>query len=92
MIAESLNFRRSTRYKLISAIRFPVRKGNAQAPETLAAEDVDVGKTPTYLALHDFDGAIDMAAILATGQTEWSKRILGSVRLLEAGIWTRMVS
>jgi hypothetical protein len=42
--------------------------------------DAEIEEPPTWLALHEFTDALDKEALLATGETEWSKKIVSNAK------------
>jgi hypothetical protein len=51
-------------------------------------EDKEIQVPPTYLAMHEFDTEdLDMKALMATADTEWSKKIMGAVTKLETPVF-----
>ncbi|EPE33409.1 Dimeric alpha+beta barrel [Glarea lozoyensis ATCC 20868] len=77
---------RTTRYQLLfsrSNAESRVLKGLPPRPE-----DKNAQKPPTYLAIHEFDTETpDLAAVMKTAETEWSKRILGGVGRVEQPVF-----
>lgn len=85
MVAEVPGFVRCTRYRLV------YHRTNAQSRElkglAARAEDKAIKDPPTYMNLFEFDiENPNMAALMATGETDWAKKIMNDCDR-EAGIY-----
>ena len=90
-IAPVRGYLRTTRYKLL------YYRTNAQSRELKGLparpEDKKIQEPPKFLAIHEFDTEdLDMPALIATADTEWSKRIMGSVARMETPIYNHVAS
>jgi hypothetical protein len=54
--------------------------------------DVAIQEPPPWLALHDFTDALDLDAFLATGTTEWSKKMIANMKRIEYPLYRHMQS
>lgn len=64
-----------------------VLKGVAtDAERAQAQKSLDM---PRWLACHEFETAdLDWKILLATAETEWSKRIMGDAKVVDSTVWT----
>lgn len=75
LIGECAGYRRSRRFKLVNATALD---------EFKRIEPV----VPSYLAVHEFDGdEFPMAALAKVDETEWSKKVVAELELMEAGFY-----
>jgi len=75
LIGECAGYRRSRRFKLV----------NATALDEFKRIEP---KVPSYLAIHEFDGdELPMAELAKVDETEWSKKVVGELKLMEAGFY-----
>ena len=89
MLAKAPGYVRTTRYKLVYA------RSNAQsrALKGLPTTDEKAPEPPTWLAIHEFDTLdLPMKDMQATAETEWSKRILGTAKVIEAPVYRHVKS
>lgn len=51
------------------------------------------GPVPTYLALHEFEcDSLPEEELQKTGETEWSKKVMGSLEGMEIGVYRHVGS
>ena len=51
-------------------------------------EDIAIEEPPTWLAIHEFGTEdVDIKALMATADTEWSKRVLGDAKRRETPVY-----
>ena len=86
VVAKVPGFVRCTRFKLV------YYRTNAQSRQLKGlparAEDKVIEVPPTYMNLFEFDTeSPDMKALLATGETEWSRKIIEDAKNREVGIY-----
>ncbi|KAH6673042.1 hypothetical protein B0J14DRAFT_701007 [Halenospora varia] len=82
---------RTTRFKLL------YHRTNAQSRQLKGLpprpEDKEIIAPPTWQAIHEFDTEnIDMTKLMATADTEWSKKIMGNVARVEAPMYHHVQS
>ncbi|KAI9813064.1 MAG: hypothetical protein M1827_004284 [Pycnora praestabilis] len=78
MLAMCDGYRKTTRYKLVSQ--------QFVGPSADTTKNVE---TPRFLALHEFESPnLPMDQINQTASTEWAKKILGSVKIMQAPLFT----
>ena len=86
MVAKCKGFVRCTRYKLA------YYRTNAQSRILKGlpprAEDKEVEIPVKYMGIFEFDTEdLDIKALMATGDTEWSKKIIGDAKKRESNIY-----
>jgi hypothetical protein len=54
--------------------------------------DVAIQEPPTWLALHEFTEALDERALMETGETEWSKKIMAGAKRTENPMYKHVKS
>ena len=89
MLAKAPGYVRTTRYKLVYA------RSNAQsrALKGLPTTDEKAPEPPTWLAIHEFDTLdLPVKEMQATAETEWSKKILGTAKAIEAPVYRHVKS
>ncbi|OJD35464.1 alpha beta protein [Diplodia corticola] len=79
MLSTVKGYRRSTRYKLRSAV---------PATADAAARKLAVDELPRYLALHEYDSQdVPPEQIKLAVNTEWSKKVIGGARAFVRDVW-----
>lgn len=88
-MAKTPGYVRTTRYRVAFArsnLMSRVLKGFATEEEKAQAQEQP--EMPRWLTCHEFESAdIDWNVLGQAGETEWSKKIIGDAKVMDATVW-----
>ncbi|KAM0276540.1 hypothetical protein ACHAQH_006641 [Verticillium albo-atrum] len=87
-MAQVDGFLRATRFKLAFA------RSNAQsrALKGLAAEGEEAPRPPTWLALHEYSGDLDMQNMLEMTDSEWARKVISGLKVAKMPVYGIVVA